>query len=303
MCIIAIRYFPETGFVGVKNRDRNYKTEVKFKQSFRRGVERLFYIDLKTYFTSGINEHGVTILNTSLSVKKDEKIGSKADKAPKMKKVYAPDGRKIRTALFESTPEKALQHCIDSKLTGNSFIFNRDKAYLLEAVYTNNDTKDFEYKVLKLDKNKSYVRTNHGILLKNAGYQTGTNDEKMEASYQSSMSRYKKAYKALQDVKTPEEMWNCISDSSSDKNPQMNPLRKSKTHGKSILVTTAQILVNPNENSIHYKPIWGDIDVSNFAKINNGKSKCFFEIISARKLLTLESTLGTFKKFMMKHGY
>jgi hypothetical protein len=295
MCIIALKNFKDIGWVGCKNRDRNYKPLIRFKQSFRRGMERLYYLDDKTYFTEGINEYGVSILNTSLAVKKDEKIGMKNDMVP----VIAPDGKRIRTALFEKTPEAALKYCIDSCLTGNTYIFTKDKAYLLEGVFTTEDRnqEDFVYKTLKLDPKEMYVRTNHGILLDNAGYQPDTGDEKMEASYQSSLTRQSKAAKALKKVKTPEEMWDCISDAESDPvNSQMNPLRQSKTHGKNILVTTGQVLINPSENTIHYRPIWCSIDVGNFAKINKKKTKCFFEIISARKLLTVES----FKTFMKK---
>ena len=45
MCIVAVKYFPETGWVGVKNRDRNYQPVIKIKQSFRNDIERMYILD------------------------------------------------------------------------------------------------------------------------------------------------------------------------------------------------------------------------------------------------------------------
>ena len=45
MCVVAAKHFKDTGWILVKNRDRNYPTEVKLVQSQRAGVERLFLRD------------------------------------------------------------------------------------------------------------------------------------------------------------------------------------------------------------------------------------------------------------------
>ena len=75
MCVIAIRFFKDIGWVGVKNRDRNYRPTVHIKQSFRNNVERLYIWDEKTKYTEGLNEFGVSILSAAVAVKDDEKEG------------------------------------------------------------------------------------------------------------------------------------------------------------------------------------------------------------------------------------
>ena len=45
MCVVAAKHFKDTGWILVKNRDRNYPTEVKLVQSQRAGIERLFLRD------------------------------------------------------------------------------------------------------------------------------------------------------------------------------------------------------------------------------------------------------------------
>jgi len=54
MCIVALKYFTDGGWVGVKNRDRNYKPNIRIRQSFRDDVERLYIWDDKTKYTEGI---------------------------------------------------------------------------------------------------------------------------------------------------------------------------------------------------------------------------------------------------------
>jgi len=78
-------------------------------------------------------------------------------------------------------------------------------------------------------------------------------------------------------------MLDCISNTE-NKNPQLNPLRLSKTHGKTILVTTGQIMLIPGEKTLYYRPIWCEINF-NFNKIDSPKTKTYFEIISSRKIL------------------
>ena len=110
MCTIGVKYLDQHGWVGVKNRDRNYKTDVEIVQSNRFGTQRLYIDDKLTRWTEGLNEHGVAIISSSFSVKSDEKEGDKIALKKKHKDkrnragYYSSDGKLIRQALLKKTP-------------------------------------------------------------------------------------------------------------------------------------------------------------------------------------------------------
>ncbi len=107
MCVVAVKYFDGVGFVGAKNRDRNYLPSIQIIQSNRTGVQRLYIDDLKSRYTEGLNEFGLCILSASLSVKSDEKEGDKVDALQRKRNdpgFMSPDGKTIRDALtFKKT--------------------------------------------------------------------------------------------------------------------------------------------------------------------------------------------------------
>jgi len=284
MCTIAAKFFKDIGWVGSKNRDRNYKPTVTIKQSFRGGIERLYLYDNLTKYTEGLNEYGIAILSAAVAVKDDEKEGIKADTENRP----SPDGLKIRKALLEKTPEKVLSKLVELKLPGNTLIFTKKDCWILEATYTNelNKKKDYIYKTKKMSKDESIARTNHGVLIT-----SGYNKEDDYESWKSSVIRQEKALKGVKNCKSPLDMIDAISDNS-DTNYMMNPLRITKTHGTNTLKTTGQLMLVPSENTLHYRPVWCNIDFSTFSKINNNKSKCFYEIISSKKLLTLKEYIN-----------
>lgn len=288
MCVIAVKHFEGTGWVGVKNRDRNYKPTIRIRQLLRKGVERLVIWDEVTKYTEGVNEFGVCILNAATDVKKDEKIGVD----PKRKKkpgrgdpdFYAPDGLRIRNALLKRTPEAALKFLIQEELRGSTLIFNEDKCYLLEGMHEEKGREKWVYKVQEIKKNETVVRTNHGILIDWAGYPKDSDDEHLVRSRKSSEERLRVARADILKVTDPTKMMDAAS-STKNSDPQMNPLRIEKRHGKKILRTTGQIMLVPKERTLHYRPIWGDVEFDD--DINNDmKSKTQFEIVSTKKLLT-----------------
>ena len=73
MCVIAAKYFPDTGWCGVKQRDRNYVPKLNFQRDTTNGVERLMYTDEMTGYREGLNSNGICILSASLKVTDDEK--------------------------------------------------------------------------------------------------------------------------------------------------------------------------------------------------------------------------------------
>lgn len=290
MCVIAAKYFEGTGWVGIKNRDRNYKPTIRIRQLNRAGVERLVIWDEVTKYAEGVNEYGVCILNAATDVKKDEKIGVSRPKNNKPKRgdpgFYAPDGIRIRNALLKKTPEAALKYLIEAELRGSTLIFNKDKCFLLEGMHEERGRKNWVYKVQEVKKTETVVRTNHGILIDWAGYPKKSDDEHMQNSRKSSEERLRVARQDILKVTDPTKMMDAAS-STKNSNPQLNPLRIEKRHGKKILRTTGQIMLVPKECTLHYRPIWGDVEFDD--RVNGDlKSKTNFEIVSSKKLLTFK---------------
>jgi len=283
MCVVAVKHFKDVGWVGVKNRDRNYKPTVHIKQSFRGGIERLYIWDEKTKYTEGVNEFGIAIISAAVATKKDEK---EVANAAGEESFFSPDGKKIRTALLEKSLDKVIAKIIELEVPGNTFAFTKDKCFLIEGAYTDEEMTDYQWKKVEIKKDETCVRTNHGILLGFAGYQDGPDaDEDEKASRNSSEMRLEKTKQAIKKVKEGRDMLDCISDSTSDKNPQLNPLRTSKTHGSTILVTTGQLMLIPSELTLCYRPIWSEIEF-NFNRLDGATRKTQFEVISKKKLVS-----------------
>jgi len=101
MCVLACKYFKDVGWVGVKNRDRNYRPTIRVVQSFRGGTERLYIMDSKTKWTEGLNRDGIAIISTATAVIKDEKESTISSSSSDNPQAFAsPGGKTIRNALL-----------------------------------------------------------------------------------------------------------------------------------------------------------------------------------------------------------
>jgi hypothetical protein len=288
MCVVAVKYFKGSGWVGVKNRDRNYQPTVQIVQSNRTGVQRLYLDDLKTRYTEGVNEFGLSILSASLSIKSDEKEADKVDGNERDASYMSPDGKDIRDALLIKSPMQAIQFLIKKELAGCTFVFNEKECYLLEGGFTikKADAKDQEvardyiYKVLKIA--DSAVRTNHGVVLPELGYKVDATDPYFARARKSSEVRRKIASDGVKNCTDPLEMMNAISETP-NKDPFMNPIRTGDTN-KGDMVTTAQVMLVPKEKTMHYRPLYSEVQFK-YNKLNGPTAKTFFEIISSKKLL------------------
>ena len=288
MCVVIAKHLPEYGWVIAKNRDRNYKPVVSIKQSNRNGVQRLYMHDDKTRYTEGVNEYGVAILSASIMVKKDEKEGNAAAGSDDQSErtYYAPDGYRIRTALFKKTAKSALNTLISMQIPGNTLVADDNDCYILEGAFRDyhGPNKKYEYRFKKLKKTDVAVRTNHGIDLPWAGYQDNRDNPHEKASRKSSLNRLRIVLKQMKSIKTPEDMFQVLS-SRPEKDPQMNPIRLDDR--RRSMKTTGQLLVIPKERTLHYRPTYSEISLKNYNNINSGKNKTFFEVISSRKLFDI----------------
>ena len=276
MCIIAAKYFEGTGWVIVKNRDRNYIPEISFKQTTADGVEILMFYDDVTKYCEGMNSGGVSILSSSLAVSDDEKEITVRSKTP------SKDGSKIKKALRFPNVKAAAISLIKSKLPGNTVIADKDTCYLLEGCWKPGgySTKRYEYKIREIRHTQSIVRTNHGMWLTWAGYQRVDDNENQTMSRISSESRKTIAEYVVNAAKTPDEMIDGLASTYID-NPQLNCLRT--TDKKKMMRTTSQIMMIPGENTMFVRPVQSNITF-NFWALNTPKTQLWLEILGNRIL-------------------
>ena len=298
MCVVAIKKLDKYGWVGVKNRDRNYQCELEIVQSNRNDIQRLYIDDKTSRWTEGINEFGVSILSASFSVKSDEKEGGKVLVKRKKKRgtdgYYAPDGKSIRIALFEKTPEAAAKILIERELAGATIIFNKDDAYLLEGGFTikkkhasDKNPRTYIYKLHKLTDDEIIVRTNHGILLPQLGYKEDPEDDYYKRARHSSEMRHVITSKEVKKdtITEPADILDALS-VSPNKDKFLNPIRTGDPK-KADMVTTGQLMIVPSDMTLHYRPIYSKLTFE-YNKLNGPDAKTFFEVISSKKLLSFK---------------
>ena len=245
-CVIAgVRL--DDGIVLAKNRDRGYKAKMEIIHEIVNGVEMVYWRDIDTDWSEGMNEYGISIVNSALSTGADEKEGEKVLKRRKLKndktekKVNSKDGEKIREALTKKDMKscvKSLIEFIGSKskwgLRGETFVTDGQTLYAIEL------TSKHTPIISKIkSETKVIVRTNHGIHQKTAGYTSG---EKKESSHK----RLELAKKHLKDVETDMDVINRMKEKY-DKNPFMNPYRTKNMYN---MQTTGQILLNPEKKLV-----------------------------------------------------
>jgi len=298
MCVVAVKYMNGYGWIGAKNRDRNYKTDVVITQSNRHGTQRLYIDDKLSRWSEGVNEHGLAIISASFSVKSDEKEGDKIILKRKNKRdnigYYSPDGRAIRKALLAKTPKEALELLVDLKLAGATYVFNEKDCYILEGGFTvrkddatSENPREYKYVINKISKEEvCSCRTNHGIIMKELGYHKNPTDERLVKARESSEKRLEYARKfASADIEEPGELIDQIA-KCPDKDVFMNPMRTGNIK-KGEMVTTGQLLIVPKERTLHYRPIYSSVSFD-YNRLSAPESKTFFEIISSRKLLSFK---------------
>jgi hypothetical protein len=276
MCVVAAKYFEDLGWVGVKNRDRNYIPEISFKRINTNGTEIMLFWDDITQYCEGFNSGGVAILSASLMVLDDEKeITTRASRPSK-------DGIKIKRALKYPSVKAAAMSLIKQKLTGNTLIFDRDTCYLLEGAWKPGgySDKDYRYEIKEVPKDRFVARTNHGVWLEWAGYQRKDDDEAQTASRVSSESRRAIADKVVDNAETPQDMIDGMAGTYVN-NPQLNILRTA--HKKKMMRTTSQIMIIPEEKTFFIRPVQSHMTF-NFWELNHPKHDLWVEILSNRVL-------------------
>ena len=275
MCIIIGKWFPDKGWVGIKNRDRNYVPEISFKKNTSDGVEILYFWDDITQYCEGLNSAGVCVLSASLMVKDDEKEITVRAKQP------SKDGVKIKKALKYPDVRACAMSLIKQKLPGNTLVFDKNTMILIEGCWRPGEYKSggYAYKVRMVPRTETIIRTNHGILLPWAGYQRG-DDQNQTLSRVSSESRRTIAQLACRGCKSPLDILDNLTQDYTG-NGQLNALRTTTSRKK--MRTTSQILIVPQDRTMFVRPLQSHMDY-NFWKLNHPTQQTWVEIISNRVL-------------------
>jgi hypothetical protein len=243
------------GVVLAKNRDRGYTAEVEVVHEILDNVEMVYWHDIDTDWSEGMNEFGIGIVNSSLMVHDDEKEGDKVEKKRDEKRKnpeledkrkepkHASDGAKIRQVLCQNNIRDAVKVLVSSKgdgsaevngVTGQSIISDGKEIYVIE--HTSIDAPVI--RKLKEDK-KVIVRTNHGIYHKDVGYQSGIKKD-------STHSRMNLAKEHLQDAETDQDVLDILKKQYKE-NTFLNPYRKTN---KYHMQTTGQIMMNLKKKEV-----------------------------------------------------
>ena len=289
MCVVAAKYFKDTGWVGVKNRDRNYLPEIKIIQSNRKGLQRMYIYDEATKYTEGLNEFGVCILSAAMDVFDDEK-----EREAGFVSTY---GKKIRNALLEKTPQAAVNRLIRTELAGATLVFNEKECWLLEAGFdvlkkdaSRDNPRIYKYEKRRLENkpNNLVVRTNHGVFVPEIGYQPNDDRKQVDAvrARKSSEARMKYAEDSLKKVTKVTDMLDGLAVKDADKDTFLNPIRLGDPK-KGDMVTTGQLMLVPQERTLHYRPLHSEIEI-NYSGLNAADKKTYFEIVSSRDLISFK---------------
>ena len=273
MCIIVAKYFDGIGWAGAKNRDRNYVPTLDFIEDTHKGVSRMMMHDQVTGYKEGINSSGLSILNTSLDVYDDE-TEVEAGTAES-----SPDGRIIAQALLFQDPVDAVRLLIKRHLGGCTMVFNQRHMYLIEA--TDDDGKrPYRYLVREIPRDKTVARSNHGIWIKDAGYQRRPNNRSETQSRISSEARLLQAQAVVRQARDPEDLVDGMCQVYVP-HAQLNIMRMST--GTKKMRTTSQQLCVPSEKTLYCRPVSSHMQFD-FWDLNRPETNVWVEILSNRAL-------------------
>ena len=188
-CIVAAGYL-EGDRVLFKTRDRNYQVPVSFHHEIRNGVEVVYFKDEFTGWCEGMNEFGIGIVNSTLTVDID---------VSRMEGSSKRDASILLKALEEKSPESASEVIAKYKggLHGHTLVSSATETFAVEH---------FEGKEAVITKvelaDDFYVRTNHGLEIPEAGYQNGEDPEDRK----SSVLRRLRALKTLRETENKSDL-------------------------------------------------------------------------------------------------
>ena len=244
MCIIAAKYFENTGWVVAKNRDQDYVSHVSFRDELDPDVgEILVMYDHEIKYQEGMNHDGLVIVTTSLTPSIQAETNKK-------------DGDSIYHAL-RMKQDQAVKYLVRQKITGFIVVATPEKLILIEAGRKDQGKGEYQSTVTEIPKTKTIVRTNHGIDLPWAGFQFGFTDTQ-DMWRKSSESRKELAELALVRAKTPVQMLDALA-SRRHNDLQMNLFRVENKPRQ--MRTIFQWVLVPSDDVAIIRPIQTKLDL------------------------------------------
>lgn len=238
MCIITSINLNNNKYL-TKNRDRAYKPTIGIIHTIIKNTEIVFLYDYDTNWCEGMNEYGIAVVNSALSVGYDEiekKIIKKTGKKSK-------DGKRIIKALTLNNIDDVCNSLMkyENGVRGHTFINDKDNSYAIESTTKHNP-------ILKhiTDEVNFIVRTNHGFLYPNAGYQHGKD-------YKSSKIRKISAENVLGNIDNKNEILPNLRKKFYSYQSNLNMNRDNK------LSTTTQLMMDSNNKIFTLHVLKNDI--------------------------------------------
>ncbi len=249
MCVILYLSNIRGRKILAKNRDRNYKPDIVIVHEIINGTEVAYIRDLRSEWIEGLNELGYGIVNSSLQVEYDENalssnILDKKEKLISQSKYLRAISSKSINEFQDSIFDK--DYYTDISLQGHTIIANPFYGVHIES-------KTDGLPIIKALNGKD-VFSNHGINIKNTGYQRNS-------KYISSVLRQNliKAEVEKTDIKSYQDIFNIMNKNYLDIDEFYQPYRKTKdmyTTSQLILDLTGRKLVfNYDKDDCNFKGI------------------------------------------------
>lgn len=275
-----------------KNRDRAYKPYVEIIHEIVNGIEVAYIKDKKSGWIEGMNENGIGLVNSTLSVT-DGKIHKRLVKKNNI--IYKALTRKHNKENFYDIINDSKKHYT---LEGHTILFYDNELIHIE----NNKKNEFVAEKIK----NQHVYSNYGINLKKEGY-TKCN-KGMSAFLRANI--IKKELKN-NNIKSIEELANIMNNNYKNINPRFHPYRDNqftKKKNKKIqtnlnVSTTGQIIFNMTDMEFTY---YADVHNSKEVKYINKLPKDYTPKIrifikETEKRIKNPKTIFT-KKYLTKVG-
>lgn len=227
-CIIVSKEINDK-FILAKNRDRPYRPTLEIIHTLIDGVEVAYLRDTLTDWSEGMNEYGIGVVNSALSVERDE-AERKTIKSNNGK--VNGDGDKMKNIFKQKTLKEAIKAAIsymgnsELPLEGHTFVSSPKQMVSIET--TSKHGPDVKLKNVE----SPIVRTNHGHVFTDAGY---THGEK----YLSSKLRKIAAQKMVDVAKDWTDVAGAMRKDFFKKSPFLNMTRSHKK-----MFTSSQIVMN-----------------------------------------------------------
>jgi len=277
-----------------KIRDRAYDPKYKLEVQKNKDIDTLFLTDQDTAWSEGVNSSGIMVVSAALDNHSDLDDNGSGSSGSSAAAGQLEKTKTLRSAISSESIDSALKILINDKFIGSSFISDGEKLFILE-IYVNDDAYNREidkivkkegkdylekmkivdqvYKIMEGINDKDYdvshkeikkdtlvVRTNHGKLLPDAGYQE---DDEDTSGWNSSQKRYSFAYKAIDKLGDthPFEVLTTLKNLKGlDKNPQNNPIRvKDGATKKKPYYSTTIVMLTPT-GTMFAVPLEDEVD-------------------------------------------